>query len=174
MRKWIIKTLSGSILIYKTLNFFRDLYYASRYSIYRKKYEIDQTFRFNGVDIEMYGDGQIIIGPNSYIGNRSVLATMKDSRISIGKNCSISHNVRIYTGNRNANDVISEKEKVSIRKGDVYIGNDVWIGANVFIMENVKIGKHCVIGANSVVTCSIPDNSIAAGVPARVIKQSVK
>ena len=49
--------------------------------------------------------------------------------------------------------------------------DDCWIGANVVITAGVKIGKHCVIAAGSVVTKDIPAFSIAAGNPAKVIKQ---
>lgn len=52
----------------------------------------------------------------------------------------------------------------------VVIGEGSWIGENVAIL-GVKIGKHCIIGANSVVTKNVPDYSIAAGNPAKVIKQ---
>lgn len=50
------------------------------------------------------------------------------------------------------------------------IGNNVWIGRNVCIMPGVTIGDGAVIGANAVVTHDIPAYSVAAGVPAKVIK----
>lgn len=49
------------------------------------------------------------------------------------------------------------------------IGSDVWIGANVVIRQGVTIGDGAVIGAGSIVTHDVPENSIAMGVPARVI-----
>ena len=51
------------------------------------------------------------------------------------------------------------------------IGDGTWIGTNVVRVGNIQIGKHCVIGANSVVTKDIPDYSVAAGIPAKVIKR---
>ena len=53
----------------------------------------------------------------------------------------------------------------------ITIGDNCWFGANVTVMPGVKIGSGCVIGAGSVVTKDIPDNSLAIGVPARVIKE---
>lgn len=54
--------------------------------------------------------------------------------------------------------------------GPVYIGENVWIGDKVTILPNVTIGKGCIIAANAVVTKDIPEYSVAAGVPAKVIK----
>lgn len=53
--------------------------------------------------------------------------------------------------------------------GPIKIGNNVFVGMNSTILPNVSIGNNVVIGAGSVVTKDIPDNSVAAGVPARVI-----
>ena len=54
---------------------------------------------------------------------------------------------------------------------EVTIGNNVWIGGNSVICPGVHIGDNCVIGAGSVVTKDIPDWSIAAGNPCKVIRQ---
>lgn len=52
----------------------------------------------------------------------------------------------------------------------VTIGNDVWIGGNVTILPGVTIGNNVVIGAGAVVNRDIPDNSVAVGVPAKIVK----
>lgn len=54
--------------------------------------------------------------------------------------------------------------------GRIKIGNNVHIGINTIIMPNVKIGNNAIIGAGAVVTKDIPDNCVAAGVPARPIR----
>ena len=54
---------------------------------------------------------------------------------------------------------------------EVTVGDNVWIGGSVTIVPGVHIGNNVVIGAGSVVTKDIPDNVVAAGNPARVIKQ---
>lgn len=52
----------------------------------------------------------------------------------------------------------------------VTIGNDVWIGGNVTILPGVSIGNNVIIAAGAVVTKDVPDNSLAGGVPAKVIR----
>lgn len=53
----------------------------------------------------------------------------------------------------------------------VTIGNDVWIGGNVTILPGVNIGDKAVIAAGAVVTKDVPANTVAGGVPAKVIKE---
>ena len=54
--------------------------------------------------------------------------------------------------------------------GPIIIGDNVWIGDKVTILSGVKIGNNAIIGSNSVVTKDIPPFSVAAGIPAKVIK----
>ncbi|NDK57506.1 acyltransferase [Pontibacter fetidus] len=52
----------------------------------------------------------------------------------------------------------------------VFIADDVWVGAHAVIMPGVSIGKGAVIGSGSVVTKDVPENAIAVGVPAKIVK----
>jgi acetyltransferase-like isoleucine patch superfamily enzyme len=55
-------------------------------------------------------------------------------------------------------------------RGDIIIEDEAWISTGVIILDGVRVGKGAVVGAGSVVTRDIPDNAIAYGVPAKVIK----
>lgn len=56
--------------------------------------------------------------------------------------------------------------------GEIHVGNNVFIGMGALILPNVSIGSDCIVGANSVVTKTVPDGSIVAGNPAKVISST--
>ena len=63
------------------------------------------------------------------------------------------------------------RRKHLAQASEITIGDDVWLGANVTILPDITIGDNVVIGAGAVVSKDIPDNSLAVGVPARVIRE---
>lgn len=148
----------------------RQYYYERRYDFYREKYQIKNDFGFNGTDIRVYGNGEIIVGNNSYIGSLSTIQLSPGAKVFIGDNCQISHNVRMYTSSADPNQDFTIPKTKPSKIGDILIDDGVWVGANVFINPNIKIGKNSVIGANSVVTKDIEPNSIYGGVPAKLIR----
>ncbi len=92
------------------------------------------------------------------------LNCMSFGGVTVGDNVNISFNCTIVTNNHDPKD-----KNILICK-PVCIGNNVWIGANVTILPGITIGENSVIGAGAIVTKDIPDNSIAVGNPAKVIK----
>ena len=97
------------------------------------------------------------------------LTVLDEAMVTIGDDCFIGPGVHIYTACHSTDP----KERNTRREWaePVTIGDNVWIGGNVTILPGVTIGDNCTIGAGSVVTHDIPANSIAAGNPAKVIKQ---
>lgn len=74
-------------------------------------------------------------------------------------------------GGTNAEDLmLAPNERSVISKGPVIIEDEVWLGEGVAVMPGVRIGRSSIIGANAVVTRDIPPFSVAAGIPAQVIK----
>lgn len=91
------------------------------------------------------------------------------AKVKIGDNCQMAPNVSIYTAGHPIHPV-SRNSGYEYGK-EVTIGNNVWIGGNSVICPGVTIGDHVVIGAGSVVTKDIPDWSVAAGNPCKVIRK---
>ena len=97
------------------------------------------------------------------------LTVLDEALVTIGDDCFIGPHVQIYT----ACHSISPSERATRREWaePVTIGNNVWIGGNVTILPGVTIGDNCTIGAGAVVTHDVPANTVAAGNPARVIRE---
>lgn len=91
------------------------------------------------------------------------------AKVKIGDYCQMAPNVAIYTAGHPIHP-ITRNSMYEYGK-EVVIGDNVWIGGNAVICPGVHIGNHVVIGAGSVVTKDIPDWSVAAGNPCRVIRQ---
>ena len=89
--------------------------------------------------------------------------------INIGDDVTLAPRVHIL-----AHDASTKRHLGYTKIGLVEIGNKTFIGAGTIIMPNTKIGTNCIIGAGSLVTKDIPDNSIAVGVPAKVINTTDK
>jgi maltose O-acetyltransferase len=116
----------------------------------------------------------ITIGDNVMLGRNSTVSTSKTggSEVYIGDNVMLADGVRIIGGNHAHDrvDIPMNKQGEGVQK-PIYIENDVWIGANSIVLTGVTIGQGSIIGAGSVVTKSIPEYSIAAGNPAKIIKR---
>lgn len=91
------------------------------------------------------------------------------AKVKIGNNCLLAPNVSIYTA---GHPIHPETRNSAYEYGkEVTIGNNVWIGGNAVVCPGVHIGNNVVIGAGSVVTKDIPDWSLAAGNPCKIIRQ---
>lgn len=90
--------------------------------------------------------------------------------IFFGTNVKLGPGVQIYTVNHPV-DPIERNEKDYWRTASVSVGDNVWIGGGAILNPGVSIGNNSVIGSGSVVTKSIPANVLAAGVPAKIIKE---
>ena len=109
----------------------------------------------------------IEVGKNFFANYNCIILDV--ARVKIGDNCQMAPNVAIYTA---GHPVYPTTRNSMYEYGkEVTIGDNVWIGGNTVICPGVHVGSHVVIGAGSVVTRDIPDWSVAAGNPCRVIRK---
>ncbi len=148
----------------------------------RREALLGQILRKKGENCFMQGPIFFHYGTHTEIGDNFFgnynLTVQDDARVTIGDNVNFGPNVTIVTPIHPL--VASERRRMLGKDGKpahlcyarpVSIGNDVWLGANVTVCGGVTIGDGCVIGAGSVVTRDIPPNTIAAGVPCKVIRE---
>ncbi|NLH15136.1 MAG: acyltransferase [Phycisphaerae bacterium] len=155
------------------------------------------------VPLRCDGDGHVEIAEGSKMGGRNsvrygdgtILLQARDpkSHIRIGKNCAFSNNVSIISMESvEIGDDCLIGELVSIMDSDfhgidsdkrrsdfvhsapVKLENNVWLGSRVIVQKGVTIGANSIITPNAVVTSSVPPNTIAGGIPAKVIRSIVR
>lgn len=118
---------------------------------------------------------EIIIGDNVNMNTDCHIGCI--NKVVIGNNVLLASRVYISDhshGKLNGEELsIAPAHRELFSKGAVIVEDNVWIGEGVCVMPGVTIGRNSIIGANAVVTKDIPANSIAAGIPAKVIRSLV-
>ncbi|MBU1368548.1 MAG: acyltransferase [Bacteroidetes bacterium] len=113
------------------------------------------------------GVGAVHIGDRSRIG----LGCVVIGPVKVGNDVMFAQNIVVSGLNHGYQDINIPPSLQAVETKPIVIEDDVWIGANAVITAGVTIGKHAVIAAGSIVTKSVPEFSIVAGNPARILKQ---
>lgn len=175
----------------KIINIISKLYSLLPYSIRLKLFDFHRTTRGNiglviryallkstakscGDNVAIFQDVYIFKVNNLSIGNNVSIHPMcyidATGNIDINNDVSIAHGTTILSSSHNYTDTKIPIKDQGMTLSKTYINNNVWIGAKVTILSGITINSGCIIGANSVVTKNTKENSIVAGVPAKLIK----
>jgi acetyltransferase-like isoleucine patch superfamily enzyme len=140
--------------------------------------------------VSCYAGCSFAIGENGCckVGDFTLLngaLLMADERIEIGSHCLISWNVGIADSDFHPLEPAQRRidaqavapffkdrpPRPKLRTAPVIISDNVWIGMNAIILKGVTIGENSVVAAGSVVTKSVPPNTVVAGNPAEAVKK---
>lgn len=107
------------------------------------------------------------LAPGVFINANSTI--LNTAPVHIGEGTMLGPNCQIITVGHPINDV--EMRAAGYEQGkQIHIGRDCWLGAGVTVLPGVTIGDRVTVGACSVVTRDLPDDCVAVGTPARVVK----
>ena len=126
----------------------------------------------NNVGFQIDGSNlTILIGTNTTVQHGTRFHA-QGANISIGEDCMLSNNVFIRTSD--SHPIYDESNKRINPPLPVTIGNHVWLAASARIFKGAIVGDGSVIGAYSLVTKTIPSHVIAAGIPAKIVKENIR
>ncbi len=127
-----------------------------------------------GVHIELDGNNcTLIIGERCVIGEGCYFSARENgTTLTIGNDCMFSRNVKLMTSDGHDITDKSTGERLNQAK-DISIGDRVWLADGVVVLKGATVGNGSVVGINSTVTKSIPEGCIAAGTPAKVVRNDI-
>lgn len=117
-------------------------------------------------------NNQIILGDRVKVINASFAAIEDNQSIRVGDDSLFSYNVEIRTSDSHSIIDLESNKRLNIPQS-IEIGKHVWIGSKVTLLKGVHIGDNSIVGTGSIVTKDVPSNSLATGIPAKIIKSGV-
>lgn len=179
-------------VLYRIINKLRFLYWSHRFGSVKGKITLGRNITFQSPECLHFGKDiyigkysyflpcteyagkkytpKITIGDGCHIGIRNSFACIDG--ITIGKNVLFAGYVHLTDHSHGFEDITQPVTPQPLTsKGPIVIEDDCWLGFEAEILSGVHIGKHCVVAARSVVTKDVPDYSVVAGNPARIVKR---
>jgi len=114
-------------------------------------------------------EGFCEIGAKTVFGEECTISAYRE--IVIGRECLVADRAMFIDFDHGTSEIERPIRAQGIYTRPVRVGNNCWIAYGACVLRGGDVGDNCVIGTNSVVTRGIPENSIAAGQPARVVRQ---
>jgi acetyltransferase-like isoleucine patch superfamily enzyme len=164
----------SATLYHSDLRLGRHVYIADRVVLYQNHegdfvHLGDRVAVLRDCALETGWGGSLTIGANTWIQPRCQINAYKGS-VYIGNGVDIAPNCALYSYDHNFAPGLSIRNQALKTKGDIIIGDETWLGFGAIVLSGVHIGAGAVIGAGALVCTDIPENAIAVGMPAKVIK----
>jgi acetyltransferase-like isoleucine patch superfamily enzyme len=113
-------------------------------------------------------EGEVRIGAKTVLGQECTISAFQ--RVEVGRECILADRVMLIDFDHGVVEVERPVRLQGIYKRDVHVGHNAWIGYGVCILRGVTVGDNAILGTSAVVTHDVPENAVAAGIPARVIR----
>ena len=113
-------------------------------------------------------EGEVRIGAKTVLGQECTISAFQ--HVSVGRECILADRVMLIDFDHGVVDVEQPIRVQGIYKRDVRVGNNVWVGYGACFLRGVTVGDNCIVGTSAVVTRDVPDDAVAGGVPARVLR----
>ncbi|MFZ3415597.1 acyltransferase [Arthrobacter sp. 3Tela_A] len=117
-------------------------------------------------------DSTVKIGNNVTTTNSCVISAVEGTTVSIGEDVMLASDNEIRADDGHAIFDIDTETRVNNSK-DIHIGNHVWVAKRAVVLGGAQIGDGSVIGFGAIVTGRVPNNCVAAGIPARIVRRDV-
>ena len=116
---------------------------------------------------------KLIVKNNTGFNNNRILVAGIGNEIKIGSGCIFAENAEVWSSDTHSILDVKTSSRINLDK-PIFIGDNVWIGNRALIFKGVIIGDNTIIGAGSIVTKDVENNTLVAGIPAKVVKENVK
>ena len=131
------------------------------------KVTISNGVRFNA-EVNMWNNASISIGAGTTCNHARI--TLDFAQLKIGNDCMISDEVLIQGGDQHRIFDCETSQQLNKDSNEIELGNHVWVGRRVTLLNSFKIGSGSIVALGSIVTRDVPEKSLAAGIPAKVVR----
>ena len=114
-------------------------------------------------------EGSVEIGAKTVLGQECTISSFQ--HVAIGRECIVADRVMLIDFDHGVVEVERPIRLQGIYKRDVDVGSNCWVGYGACILRGVTVGDNCIIGANTVVTRDVPDDTVVAGAPAKILRK---
>jgi acetyltransferase-like isoleucine patch superfamily enzyme len=150
-----------------------SLYSASFFLAGRARIHIGPRCRLAHLEVHAGYGTELSVGAETVFTYRSRILMHEPSSVHVGQRCLIASETIFMTSDMHSIFDQQTGQRINPARS-IVLGDDVWLGAEAAVMKGAKIGAGSAVGFRSIVTGEIPPGCVAAGTPARVLRESVR